>query len=60
MTRLGWDVMVVTVREPEGHHKPFVGAVPHVESGLPFVAISDVNEMVCMAKVDLGVDLHVA
>ena len=42
--------------EPLGHHQPLERPVLGPESGLPFVAISDVDEVVGMLQVNLGID----
>ena len=48
------------IGEPLGHHQPLERPVPGLEGGLPFVAISDADEVVCMSQVNLGVDLGLA
>ncbi|KIM54997.1 hypothetical protein SCLCIDRAFT_135650, partial [Scleroderma citrinum Foug A] len=45
------------IGEAERHHQPLVGAVSGSEGHFPLITISDVNQMVCMPKVDFGVDL---
>ena len=45
------------IGEPLGHHQPLERPVPGPESGLPFVAIGDADEVVGMSQVDLGIDL---
>ena len=37
--------------EPKGHHTPFEGSVVGVESGFPFVTLSDLDQVICMAEV---------
>ena len=44
------------IGEPLGHHQPLERPVPGPESGLPFVAIGDADEVVGMSQVDLGID----
>ena len=44
------------IGEPLGHHQPLERPVLGPEGGLPFVAISDVDEVVGMSQVDLGID----
>jgi hypothetical protein len=44
-----------SIRKSEGHDQPPIGAIASVECGLPFVSIGDPDEMISMAKVDLGV-----
>ena len=44
------------IGESLGHHQPLERPIPGPESGLPFVAISDVDEVVGMSQVDLGID----
>ena len=48
------------IGEPLGHHQPLERPVLGPEGGLPFVAIGDVDEVVGMSQVDLGVDLGLA
>ena len=48
------------IGEPLGHHQPLERPVPGPESGLPFVAIGDADEVVGMSQVDLGIDLGLA
>ena len=51
----GWGI-----GEAERHHQPLVGAVSGSEGHFPLVTISNANQMVCMLKVDFGVDLCLA
>ena len=44
------------IGEPLGHHQPLERPIPGPESGLPFVAIGDADEVVGMSQVDLGID----
>ena len=44
------------IGEPLRHHQPLKRPVPGPESGLPFVAIGDADEVVGMSQVDLGID----
>ena len=44
------------VGEPLGHHKPLERPISGLEGGFPFVAIGDMDEVVGMSQVDLGVD----
>ena len=44
------------IGEPLGHHQPLERPVLGPESGLPFVAIGDADEVVGMLQVDLGID----
>ena len=44
------------IGEPLRHHQPLERPVPGPESGLPFIAISDVDEVVGMSQVNLGID----
>ena len=48
------------IGEPLGHHQPLERPVLGPEGGLPLVAIGDVDEVVGMSQVDLGVDLGLA
>ena len=36
----------------KGHDAPFKGAIAGAESGLPFIALTDVDQMVCGVKVN--------
>ena len=40
------------IRKSKGHDMPFKGAITGVESSLPFIALTDVDQMVCMAEVN--------
>ena len=44
------------IGEPLGHHQPLKRPIPGPESGLPFVTIGDVDEVVGMSQVNLGID----
>ena len=44
------------IGEPLGHHQPLERPILGPEGGLPFVAIGDVDEVVGMSQVDLGID----
>ena len=44
------------VGEPLRHHKPLERPVLGLEGGLPFVAIGNMDEVVGMSQVNLGVD----
>ena len=48
------------IGEPLGHHQPLERPVPGPKSGLPFVAIGDVDKVVGMSQVNLGIDLGLA
>ena len=45
------------IGEAERHHLPFIGAVASVEGGFPLVTLSNVNQMVCMPKINFSIDL---
>ena len=45
------------IGEAERHHQPLVGAVSGSEGRFPLITISNANQMVCMLKVNFGVDL---
>jgi len=45
------------ISKPFRHYQPLEGPVLGLESGLPFVPSSDPYQMVCVPKVDFGVDL---
>ena len=44
------------IGEPLRHHQPLERPVPGPESGLPFIAIGNADEVVGMSQVDLGID----
>ena len=44
------------IGEPLGHYKPLERPVLSLEGGFPFIAISNMDEVVGMSQVDLGVD----
>ena len=45
-----------SVGETERHNQPFKGPVASLECGLPFVSVSNADEMIGMPKVDFGVN----
>ena len=44
------------VCKSEGHDTPFKGAVAGVESGFPFIALSDTDQVVCVTEVDFCIE----
>ena len=44
------------IGEPLGHHQPLERPVPGLEGGLRFITIGDVDEVVGMSQVNLGID----
>ena len=48
------------VGEPLRHHKPLKRPISGPEGGFPFVAIGNVDEVVGLSQVDLGIDLCLA
>ena len=44
------------VCKSEGHDAPFEGAVVGVESSFPFVALLDIDQVVCMTEVDFRIE----
>ena len=48
------------IGERLGHHQPLKRPILGPEGGLPFVTIGDVDEVVGMLQVDLGIDLGLA
>ena len=44
------------IGEPLRHHKPLERPVLGLEGGFPFIAISNMDKVVGMLQVDLGVD----
>ena len=44
------------VRKSEGHDTPFEGAIVGVESGFPFVPLSDTDQVVCVTEVNFCVE----
>ena len=49
----GWGI-----GEAKRHHLPFIGAIVSAEGSFPLIILSDVNQMVCMPKIDFRIDLH--
>src|SRR5437899_3126766 len=43
------------ISEAKGHHQPLIGAIVHAEGSLPLIARGDVDEVVGMAEIDLGI-----
>ena len=46
------------VHEPFGHHEPLERPVLGPERGFPFVAIGDMDEVISVSQVNLGIDSH--
>ena len=44
------------VRKSEGHDAPFEGAVAGAESSFPFVALSDMDQVVRVMEVDFRIE----
>ena len=44
------------VHKSEGHDAPFKGAVAGAESGFPFIALSDMDQVVCVMEVDFHIE----
>ena len=58
---LGVDLgLAWSVGEPLRHHKPLKRPISGLEGGFPFVAIGNVDEVVGLSQVDLGIDLCLA
>ena len=48
------------ISETKRHYQPLEGAIAGTEGGLPFVSISDADQMICILEIELGVDLSFA
>ena len=48
------------ISQAKGHDIPFEGPISHAECGLPFISSSNADQMVCMAKINLSIDLSLA
>ena len=44
------------VHKSKGHDAPFEGAIAGAESGFPFVALSDTDQVVCVTEVDFRIE----
>ena len=44
------------IRKSEGHDTPFKGAIAGAESGFPFVALSDTDQVVRVMEVDFRIE----
>ena len=44
------------IHKSEGHDTPFEGAIAGVESGFPFIALSDMDQVVCVMEVDFRIE----
>ena len=44
------------VRKSKGHDAPFEGAVACAERGFPFVALLDMDQVVCMTEVNFRIE----
>ena len=48
------------ISKSKRHDKPFKRTIVSAESSLPFIAFSNMNEVISVAEVDLGVDTSLA
>ncbi|KIM53887.1 hypothetical protein SCLCIDRAFT_137927, partial [Scleroderma citrinum Foug A] len=48
------------VSQAKGHDIPLKGPIPHAERGFPFITFCNVDQVVCMAEINLRVDLGLA
>ena len=46
-----------SISETEGHHQPLKGAVAGVKGGLPFISVSNADQMIHMLEIEFGLDL---
>ena len=46
------------IGETKRHHLPLIGTIASVEGSFPLIALGNVNQMVCMSKIDFSIDLH--
>ena len=45
-----------SIHKSEGHDAPFEGAVAGAESSFPFVALSDMDQVVCVTEVNFHIE----
>ncbi|KIO00037.1 hypothetical protein M404DRAFT_153735 [Pisolithus tinctorius Marx 270] len=48
------------ISQTEWHYPPLVRTITSVESHFPFISVCDVDQMIGMAEVDLGIDFSAA
>ncbi|KIO01263.1 hypothetical protein M404DRAFT_150354, partial [Pisolithus tinctorius Marx 270] len=48
------------VNQTKGHYPPLVRTITSVENHFPFISICDVDQMIGMAEVNLGIDFSMA
>jgi len=56
-------ILIAGVRLCTGHNPhnhPLIGFIAHVKSHFPFITGSDLNKVIGMPEVDLGIDLGTA
>ena len=49
-----------SICQAKGHHIPLEGTIPHAERGFPFITFCNADQVVCMAEINLRVDLGLA
>ena len=49
-----------SVSETKRHYQPLKGAIVGAEGGLPFISVGNVDQMIRMPEIELGVDLSSA
>ena len=48
------------ISQAKGHDVPFEGPILCVECSLPFISLGNVDQIVCVAKINLTIDLSLA
>ena len=46
-----------SISETKGYHQPLKEAVAGVEGGLPFISVSNADQMIHMLEIEFGLDL---
>ena len=49
-----------SICQAKGHDIPLEGTIPHAERGFPFITFCNADQVVCMAEINLRVDLGLA
>ena len=49
-----------SICQAEGHDIPLKGTIPHAERGFPFITFCNADQVVCVAEINLRVDLGLA
>ena len=49
-----------SICQAKGHDIPLEGTIPHAERGFPFITFCNADQVVCVAEINLRVDLGLA